>query len=289
MKHFFLLLTLSLICLTSNAQKYEHNYLGKDFLLYKGSYFKLKEDAIMGFSHSFYSDLKYCQSSYDNNVIYPEKKYYFNTSKDSLLNRVFIVENIIDKSGKNLDNSSSEDPIFILKDSISKQSIYYKYNQESEHDFCFNTSKITYDESVFCTKIEREFDDFTGEIKISSPFMISGNLSPIMIYKYLKKGKPTIYYLSLRTSGSTLNVNQKGVNILFEDGTKWNKQQSKINVDANSNGYEYSAFIPLDTTELITFTTKKIKKFRLYIYDENIKSSDADKFRLFVKCIKKAK
>ena len=96
MKQIFSLLTLILICLTSNAQKFEHNYLGKDFLLYKGAFFKLKEDAsVDGFSHAFYSDLKYCQSSYDKNVIYSAKEYYFNTAKDSLLNRVFIVENII--------------------------------------------------------------------------------------------------------------------------------------------------------------------------------------------------
>jgi len=289
MKQNFLLLTLILICITSNAQKFEHNYLGQDFLLYKDAFFKLKEDAITGFSYSFYSDLKYCQARYDNNVIYPEKEYYFNTAKDSLVNRLFIVENIIDKNGQTLVNSSSDEPIFILKDSISKQLIYFKYNKKSEHDFCFNTSKIKYDESIFCTKVERIVDDFTGEVKISSPIMIGEHLSPILIYKFLKKGKATLYYLSLRTSGSTLNINKNGVTVLFEDGTKWNKQQAKVNVDANSNGYDYSAFIQLNDAELITFITKKIKKIRLYIYDENVKPSDADKFRLFVKCIKTTK
>ncbi|HEY1192616.1 hypothetical protein [Flavobacterium sp.] len=288
MKQFFSLLSL-ILCLTSNAQKFEDNYLGKDYLLYKGASFKLKDDAsVYGFSHAFYSDLKYCQSSYDKNVIYPSKEFYFNTAKDSLLNRVFIVQNIVDKNGNTLDNSLYEKPIFVLKDSLSKQIIFYKYNVKSEHDFCFNTSKITYDESVFCAKLEREVDDFTDEIKISSPLMISGSLSPIMIYKYLKKGKPPLYYLSLKTSGSTLTVNGKGVIVLFDDGTKWLKPQNKVDIDATSNGYMYSSFIPLSTTDLATFTTKKIKKIRLYIYDGSVVPSDADKFTLFVKCLKTA-
>jgi hypothetical protein len=285
MKKTFLLLIIIIICIKLNAQNFEHNYLGKDFLLYKGALFKLKDDAISGFNHTFYADLKNCQSSFDDNVIYPEKQYYFKTTKDSLTNRIFIVENIIDKSGKSLDNSSTEKPIFILKDSISKKMIYFKYDEEYEHNFCFNTSKIKYDESNFCSKVERQVDDFTGEITISSPRITGGKLSPIIIYKYVKKGKPTLYYLGLRTYGSTVNVYEKGVTILFDDGTKWYKQ-SKIDVQADNNGFEYSAFILLNASDLLTFTTKKIKKFRLYIYDGAINTSDADKFNLFIKCVK---
>jgi hypothetical protein len=106
-----------------------------------------------------------------------------------------------------------------------------------------------------------------------------------LIYKYVKKGKPTLYYLGLRTYGSTVNVYEKGVTILFDDGTKWYKQ-SKIDVQADNNGFEYSAFILLNASDLLTFTTKKIKKFRLYIYDGAINTSDADKFNLFIKCVK---
>ncbi len=109
----------------------------------------------------------------------------------------------------------------------------------------------------------------------------------MIIYKHINKGK-SVYYLSLRTYGSTVNVNETGVIILFTDGTKWTRQ-SKIDVDAESSGFEYSAFITLALTDLTTFSTKKIKKFRLYIYDEVVNSSDADKFKLFVKCVKETK
>ena len=85
-----------------------------------------------------------------------------------------------------------------------------------------------------------------------------------------------------------MSVNKTGVIILFTDGTKWTRQ-SEIDVDAESDGFEYSAFIPLTQEDLITFSTKKIKKFRLYIYDEEIGSCDADRFKIFVKCIKGSK
>lgn len=291
MKQIILILTILIFGLKSNAQIYEHNFLGEDFLLYKGVFVKLKDGALSGFGHTFYSDLKYCQSAYDNNVIYPNTKYNYNTEKDSLVNHIFIVENIVDKNGitwnDKIKSSYLDKPLIVLKDTLTKQIIYYKYDKEYENNFPFNTSKISYDEKVFCSKLKREIDDFTGEIKISSPISSGRQLSPMTIYKHINKSK-TVYYLRLRTYGSTLNVSETGVIVLFTDGTKWIKQ-SKIDVDAESNGFEYSAFINLTPTDLISFSTKKIKKFRLYIYDKEVNSSDADKFKLFVKCVKETK
>lgn len=285
MKRIILILTILTFGTKSNAQTFEHNFLGEDFLQYKGIFLRLKEDAISGFEYNFYAELKYCQSAYDNNVIYPEAKYKFSTEKDSLKNRVFIIDNIIDKNGTAWDSIATttflDKPFFVLKDTLTKQIIYYKYDRENAYNFPFKTSKIVYDEKIFCSKIEREVDDFTGEIKVSSPF------SSMIIYKYINKGK-TLYYLSLRAYGSTVNVNETGVTILFADGTKW-MRQSKIDVDAESSGFEYSAFINLTSADLNIFTSKKIKKFRLYIYDEEVNSSDADKFKLYVKCVKETK
>ena len=270
---------------------FEHNYLGEEFSLYKGVLLKLIDDPISGFDHAFYSDLKYCQSAYDNNVIYPDIKYNFVTVKDSLKNKVFLVEKIIDKTGQERNESSKTDyfakPLFVLKDTVSGQRIYYKYDKEYEHNFPFNTSKINYSADYFCSKIDKMTDEFTNEVKFSSPLMSGRQLSPMIIYKNINKGK-VVYYLSLRTYGSTVNVNGSGVIILFQDGTKWTRA-SKIDVEAESNGFEYTAFITLTPTDLTTFSTKKIKKFRLYIYDEEVNSSDAEKFELYTQCIKNAK
>lgn len=288
----FLLFTLCLTLLRVNGQTtFEPNFLGEEFTLYKGTLLKLIDNPIAGFNHAFYSDLKYCQSAYNNNVIYPDTKYNFVTVKDSLKNRVFLVENIIDKTGKEWDETSKTDyfakPLFVLKDTLSGQKIYYKYDKEYGHNFPFNTSKIKYPTDYFCSKIDKQIDDFTNETKFNSPIMNGRQLSPMIIYKHINKDK-AVYYLSLRTYGSTVNVNGNGVIILFQDGTKWSKA-SKIDVEAESDGFEYSAFITLTPTDLTTFSTKKIKKFRLYIYDEEVNSNDAEKFRLYTQCIKTEK
>ncbi|SFI14090.1 hypothetical protein [Halpernia frigidisoli] len=87
-KRFLLFLVLWTTFLKVQAQTtFEQNYLGDEFSLYKGVLLKLIDNPISGFDHTFYSDIKYCQSAYDNNVIYPDTKYNFVTVKDSLKNR----------------------------------------------------------------------------------------------------------------------------------------------------------------------------------------------------------
>jgi hypothetical protein len=288
MKKLIILISFSLIFIHSKAQTFEPNFLGNDFQLYKGSLLKLKDDAITGFSFSFYSDIKYCKTDYDNNVVYPDLQYNFNTAKDSLANRVFKVDDIVDNDGVSLKNSSSLDnKIFILKDVTTNQIIYFKYDSENDFNFPFNTSKIVLDEKIFCSKIERSIDDFTGNIKFNSPLFTNLGIASTIIYKEIKNNK-TVYFLSLKTSGSTVIVNGIGVTILFTDGTKWVKS-SKVDIQAENEGFVYSSFINLTPADLITFSTKKIKKFRLNIFDEEINSSEADKFKIYVKCIKEAK
>ena len=81
--------------------------------------------------------------------------------KSSLKNKTFLVENIIDKTGQEWNENSKTDyfakPIFLLKDTLTGQKIYYKYDKEYEHNFPFNTSKINYPADYFCSKIENSF------------------------------------------------------------------------------------------------------------------------------------
>jgi len=288
MKRLIILLTLTTTFFTVNCQTFKSNFLGNDFVLYKGTLLKLKDDAISGFTYAFYSDLKYCQSAFDNTVIYPDSRYKFNTVKDSLANRIFIVQDIVDKSSAAFKGSSFLDkPIFILKDTVTQQLIYYKYDTKYEHNFPFNTSEIVYDEKLFCSKIERQVDDFTDEIRLSSPISDDYKVASMIIYKVISKTK-TVYYLSLSANSSTVTVNGTGVTILFTDGTKWSKPD-KVDVKAGSGGFDYSAFITLTQTDLVTLTAKAIKKYRLYIYDEDVNPSEADKFKIYVKCIREAK
>lgn len=281
-----ILATLFVMALTNlTAQTFNENFLGEDFLQYKGALFKLKDNTISGFGHAFYADLQYCQKPFDNNVIYPDTKYSFNTVKDSLINRIFLVEDIIGKDGNAFSGGSYFDkPIFLLRDTTTKQAIYYLYDKQYQHNFPFLTSKITFDINALCAKIERKTDDFTNEITINNPIIEGGKISSMILYKTITNSK-VLYSLNLSTYGNTVNVGESGVIILFDDGTKMNKPSIKVDVNSNAKGFEYTAYIPLTETEVKLLTTKKITKFRLFIYDEVVSPSFAEKFTYYVKCV----
>ena len=286
MKSKFTLLVISLLLFNNIiAQQFHTNFLGKDFINYKNTFFKINPTSDKGYSYSFYSKIGDCEKSYNENVIYPVNNEIYRTNKDSLLNKVFLVENIFTKKGIVInDVNLLEEPVFLLKELNTNNYIYYKYDVSSEYYFPFLTSEIKYNTIALCEKIERVVDEFTNEISINSPFSEADFNSPVVLYKSIKNGK-SVYYLSLDTYGSTLNVLEKGVSILFTDGTKFNKPLTSIDVDADGDGYKYSAFIPLTLLETKFFTTKQIKKFRLYIYDEEVSTTFSEKFKHYVKCV----
>jgi hypothetical protein len=287
----FLLSFVSIVSKLNAQNNFEYNFLGREYLHYKGVQFKLNVNEYFGLEYSFYSDIKECQLSYNKNVKYQDPNMVGATLKDSLVNKVYLVEKIIDYNGNELSdktvNYSSTNPILVLKDLHNGEIIFYKYNKDISIEFPFLTSKIIYPNNFFCSKIEKEIDEFTNEIKFSTPTLSDGEISPVSILKIISKGK-TIYYLSLRTQGSTININKTGVIILFQDGTKWSKD-AKIEADAGRNGFDYSAFITLNPNDLAIFSSKKIKKFRLYIYDQEISPRNADLFKYYVDCIKTIK
>ena len=290
MKRLIIFLALSFLYINAHSQTFAPNFLGNEFQFYKGVLLKLKDDAILGFDNSFYNNLKYCQTPLDNHVIYPTSKYKFLTDKTALANRIFVVQNIIGKDGepyKGKGESILDKPIFVLKDTTTKEIIYYLYDINYDFIFPFNTSKIVFEDGYFCKKLAREIDDFADVVKINSPLITGSVVSSLFIYKNISKTE-TKYYLGLRTTGSTVVVDGKNVIVLFTDGTKWANPE-KINVKAGKNGFDYSAFIPLTKDDLLVFSEKTIKKFRLYIFDKEVNLGDAEKFLAYVNCIKDAK
>ena len=144
------ILIVTIASLNINAQTFSPNFLGDDFLLYKGVKLKMKEDSIAGFAFSFYNDLKYCNSNAEYNVIYRDPKYPKNTMRDSLLNRIFIVEDIVNRDGIAIVSTSTsilDKPIFILKDLQTNQKIYYKY----DNDFPFLTFLFAFTSATACS------------------------------------------------------------------------------------------------------------------------------------------
>jgi hypothetical protein len=136
-----------------------------------------------------------------------------------------------------------------------------------------------------CQSIQLNTDLITKEKQYSSPVFENPT-----VLKYVKNNVST-YYLSLTAKGSTLNVNEKGVVILFTDDSKLIKSNEKINVDVNSDasGWEYSAFIRLLPSDLALLSKKKIQMFRLYIYDTKVDTNHSEMLPLYVNCLKNLK
>jgi hypothetical protein len=272
-----------------NAQQFEKNFLGDDYMFYQNAYFTINQENEIGFKYCFYETLEACQHSFGSNVLYACDIERVKTSKDSLVNKIFVVENIVNKRGEKLTGEATyEDPIFILKDTTSKRVIYFKFNKTTESYFPFLTTKTTYNPTILCEQNMREVDEFTNEININTPYPGLSESTSVILYKSIKTGK-TVYYLALQTNGSTLNVSKQGVTVLFEDGTKFSKPTAELDVDAADDGYAYSAFIPITLSEVQIFTKKRIKKFRLYIYDGEITPQSAEKFTIWSKCVMESK
>lgn len=116
-------------------------------------------------------------------------------------------------------------------------------------------------------------DKFTGEKTYYSSL-----LSPISISKYVTKNSSS-QYISLKVNGSTLNYGCYGISILFDNGKKIIRPYEKVKTDYSSgSGWEYSAFFRPTQNEINIFKSYKIVAVKLYIYDTDIESSDADNF-----------
>ena len=116
-------------------------------------------------------------------------------------------------------------------------------------------------------------DDFDNTITWSSPLMGKGLYSllvqPIQFTKIKDKNGKYFTYLSLTSYGSTMNVGEKGLVLLFEDGTRFERPNAKISCDYDSGSsvWRYSTFELISDEELKLFTEKKVDKYKLYIYE----------------------
>ena len=87
----------------------------------------------------------------------------------------------------------------------------------------------------------------------------------------IKRNEEFVLYLSLKATGSTLNVSEKGVILLFTDGDKIEFPNAEIDTKAGDGAYwEYFAFVSISNEQLDKIITKDIDAFRLYIYDSNV-------------------
>jgi hypothetical protein len=131
------------------------------------------------------------------------------------------------------------------------------------------------------------FDVQTDKFKGSTRFY-SDTYSGIDFVKYISKEKVTTHYIALEVIGSTLNVGEKGVIILLNDG-KINKPLEKIDVDYKDEGYRYSVLIPLTKQDIEKLKKSRITDFQLYIYEKNVLEGDQLKLLKTFNCLLQAK
>jgi len=161
--------------------------------------------------------------------------------------------------------------------------IFYKYNPKYEHSFELEVvGGLDYPQDFFCSKIEQQKDKFEDKVTFFTP-----TENGISFMKSIEKGK-TFIYLSVKVNGSTLNVSEKGLNLLFEDGTKFTKPEAKIDTKPSSgSGYIYSAFVQLTSADIKILTQKNITDTRLFIYDGTVDKDSAKAIREYLKCLSK--
>jgi hypothetical protein len=200
----------------------------------------------------------------------------FNSKYESLVGKIFKVisyEPYTDNIGSNKFKLKIENPETGI--------IYFNYNPKFEHTFPFEVvGGLDFPEGYFCKDIEENKDKFTNDITFRTPK--SDGISIVRV----KKENSVNTYLSIRVHGSTVNVNEKGVILLLENGVKIQKPDEKLDVEVTSDGsgYTYSAFINLDPNDITLLTQHKITDVRLYIYDRNI--TNGKKLIEYIKCIK---
>ena len=257
--------------------QYTNMFLGENYESYNK---KLTMIDVTGYnktpSHQFW--IKVPESTVDSkNILHPNKEYNFCTDIEKIKDNVYRVDSIFDFQYKSFDQK-----IFKLVDTKTNESIYYKYSTRNDYDYLLLTEPIVLKESDFVKEIEREVDDFTKEIKINSPY----NSQVGILYKYIKKGVVT-YYLSLEIGSSGIQRGS-GVYILFTDGSKWSRPNEKVDITYRS-GFQNNVFIRINESDLNTFKTKTIKKYRLYIHDQEVDKAEADKFKIYTSLVTKSK
>jgi hypothetical protein len=138
-----------------------------------------------------------------------------------------------------------------------------------------NEKKIKKLKKEIVKKIDR-FDD-------STTFWSSFKRTSIGWCKHFDKDSKGAIFLRLQTYGETLDIGKKGVYILFEDGTKWNKEW-KIDTDEGvGRWWGYKALVLLDYDEVEIFANKKISAFKLYTHEENLSEKEANDIMLLAR------
>ncbi|MUH38259.1 hypothetical protein D9O36_20615 [Zobellia amurskyensis] len=159
---------------------------------------------------------------------------------------------------------------------------YYAYDPKHADLFSLNVvDGFAPPEGFLCQKLKSEKDKYSSKTTISTPYQFEYSISKIQ-----EDGK-AIIYLILQSYGTTLNAGKKGLKILLSDDTVITKPEVEIKYKSASGtkGWTYSCIFPLHEEDITSLTSKTITDYSLYIYDREMKKSNALELREYLKCM----
>jgi hypothetical protein len=271
------------------GQTFEKVFFTKQYLsLYEGALVKVDSTHSNGFTSRFFYKFEDALNDKVGQVAFTTGSNRV-SERELMKGKVFRVHKLLNIEGNKpsvefLKIILNDKIIFHLVDTLSKDSVYFVHNaNDNWTDFPFLTSKLN--PLAFQQFIEKEVDDFDGGIRFTHP-----NANRFYLMKIQTNGKAA-YYLRLEADGLTPNISIKGVTLLFTDGSVMKKPLVDIDTDVkhDGSGYVYSTFMTLSIDEVRQLGKKPIKKYRLYVYDEQIGIEDAVLLTGFANALLKAK
>jgi hypothetical protein len=136
-----------------------------------------------------------------------------------------------------------------------------------------------------CSRIKRHVDKFNGNVSYESPFHYISVEHPIRMRKvYYKKTESWGAYFSMLIRTSGFEAGETTVDLLFEDGTNWERRANPTYYRETYNNV-YDAEITLSTLNLQFMSENRIKAYRFYGYTRNLNSIVAEKIKRYATCM----
>jgi hypothetical protein len=137
-----------------------------------------------------------------------------------------------------------------------------------------------------CNLINVKTNDFDDEIHLSTPTVLGFVELPLSYHIFVSTSKPSLEkILYLSTWDPNLSYGGRGVDILFANGKKINKD-IKVDVEVyNGYNYIYKAFIKLNKSDIELFKKQEVVKFRLYIYEHELDEYQKCIFKRLFNCM----
>lgn len=206
--------------------------------------------------------------------IYELDGYNYNSKYSSLVGKILKVKNIIPYT-----SSLGAEKFKLVLFSDETDEIFYDYDPKYEHQWNFEIiGDLNLPKDFFCREIKMNVDKFTNDTTYST------KASDGIIFYKMKKGENIFYFLSSNLVGSTLNLREKGLILLFENNKRIDKPDVILDVESSSgSGWVYRAFVRLTNEDISLITNNVITDKRHYIYDASVKNGKT--LSEYLKCL----